>query len=163
MGGTDCIDNLIELTLEEHAEAHRILFETYGSVFDKIAWKALSGQITMSEAAKQAKLAGCKLGGLLQPKEAKSRGGKNNTYKTRLKAARARFERHGHLHENLSEESYKRYVAGRSAGGKIGGKKGMAVLQKMRYKCNDCGYISTPRWVKHHIKKEDHSGFEVIK
>lgn len=163
MGGTDNPENLIELTLEEHAEAHRILFETHGSIFDKIAWKALSGQITMSDAAKQAKLAGCKLGAIMQPLEAKAKGGRNNTYENRVKAAKARYEKHGHIHKNLSEESYRRYMAGKSKGGKIGGKKGIQVLMNMRYRCNDCGYISTPRWVKHHINKLEHSGFEVIK
>ena len=29
MGGTDDPSNLIELTVEEHAEAHKILFEKY--------------------------------------------------------------------------------------------------------------------------------------
>jgi hypothetical protein len=29
-GGTDDPSNLIELTVEQHAEAHRILFEQYG-------------------------------------------------------------------------------------------------------------------------------------
>ena len=42
--------NLIELTIEEHAEAHRKLYEKYGDQNDYIAWKALSGQITSAEA-----------------------------------------------------------------------------------------------------------------
>jgi hypothetical protein len=50
MGGTDDPNNLVELTVEEHAEAHRVLFEQYGKVEDKIAWKMLSGQITAVEA-----------------------------------------------------------------------------------------------------------------
>lgn len=50
MGGTDDPSNLIELTVEEHAEAHRKLFEQYGRWQDKIAWKALSGQISKEEA-----------------------------------------------------------------------------------------------------------------
>lgn len=44
-GGTDDPENLIELTIEEHAEAHHILFETNGQWQDFIAWKSLSGQI----------------------------------------------------------------------------------------------------------------------
>ena len=44
-GGTDDPSNLIELTPEEHAEAHRILYEEYGRWQDKLAWKGLSGQI----------------------------------------------------------------------------------------------------------------------
>lgn len=48
-GGTDDPSNLVELTVEEHAEAHRLLFEQYGKWQDEIAWKALGGQITKSE------------------------------------------------------------------------------------------------------------------
>jgi hypothetical protein len=45
MGGTDDPSNLVELTIEEHAEAHRILYETYGRWQDKVAWKGLLGLI----------------------------------------------------------------------------------------------------------------------
>jgi hypothetical protein len=43
MGGSDEPSNLIELSIEEHAIAHMKLFEKYGKIEDKIAWKALSG------------------------------------------------------------------------------------------------------------------------
>jgi hypothetical protein len=43
MGGSDERSNLIELTIEEHAEAHRKLYEEYHNWQDEIAWKALSG------------------------------------------------------------------------------------------------------------------------
>ena len=49
MGGTDDPDNLIELTVEEHAEAHRKLYEEHGRWQDKLAWKALSGQVSSAE------------------------------------------------------------------------------------------------------------------
>jgi hypothetical protein len=52
-GGTDDPSNLIELTIEEHAEAHRLLFEEHGRYQDKIAWKMLSGQISVAEATIQ--------------------------------------------------------------------------------------------------------------
>ena len=48
-GGTDDPSNLVKLTIEEHAEAHRKLFETYGRKEDYIAWKGLSGQWTKTE------------------------------------------------------------------------------------------------------------------
>ena len=50
MGGSDDSSNLIKLTIEEHAEAHKQLFETHGLQEDYIAWKALSGQISFAEA-----------------------------------------------------------------------------------------------------------------
>lgn len=49
MGGTDDPSNLISLTVQEHAEAHRILFESHGCWQDEVAWKALSGQIGKEE------------------------------------------------------------------------------------------------------------------
>lgn len=45
MGGTNDPENLVELTIEEHAEAHRILYEKHGLIQDYCAWKGLSGQI----------------------------------------------------------------------------------------------------------------------
>lgn len=53
-GGTDDPDNLIELTVAEHAEAHQKLFEQYGRWQDEVAWKALSGQITSDDARREA-------------------------------------------------------------------------------------------------------------
>ena len=53
-GGTDDKSNLVELTVEEHADAHRKLYEQYGRQGDYIAWKALSGQISGAEAQRLA-------------------------------------------------------------------------------------------------------------
>ena len=50
MGGTDDPSNLIELTIAEHAEAHKKLYEEYGSKFDYIAYMGLSNQIGKEEA-----------------------------------------------------------------------------------------------------------------
>lgn len=58
MGGTDDPINLIKLTVFEHAEAHRVLFEKHGHWQDELAWKALSGQIGKEEIMKTAQLAG---------------------------------------------------------------------------------------------------------
>lgn len=49
IGGTDDPANLIELSVEDHAEAHRILYEKYGREEDKMAWLGLSGQATKKE------------------------------------------------------------------------------------------------------------------
>ena len=54
MGGSNDPSNLIELTVAEHAEAHKKLFEEYGCWQDEIAWKALSGQITSDQARREA-------------------------------------------------------------------------------------------------------------
>ena len=50
MGGTDDLSNLVKLTIAEHAEAHKKLFEEHGSKFDYIAYMALSNQIGKEEA-----------------------------------------------------------------------------------------------------------------
>lgn len=44
-GGTDDPANLVELTIEEHAEAHRLLYEQNGHWQDKVAWQGLLGLI----------------------------------------------------------------------------------------------------------------------
>jgi hypothetical protein len=48
-GGTDDPSNLIELTVEEHIEAHKELFENHNQWQDYVAWKALSGCIGKDE------------------------------------------------------------------------------------------------------------------
>ena len=53
MGGNDEPENLIELTIEEHAEAHKVLFEKYGHWEDKLAWQGLANMITKEELVKQ--------------------------------------------------------------------------------------------------------------
>lgn len=42
-GGTDDSNNLVELSIDEHAEAHRILYEQHGRWQDRVAWLSLSG------------------------------------------------------------------------------------------------------------------------
>jgi hypothetical protein len=49
MGGTNDPSNLVDLTIEEHAEAHKLLFEKHGLVEDLIAWKCLSGRSITEE------------------------------------------------------------------------------------------------------------------
>lgn len=60
MGGTDDPSNLIELTVEEHAEAHRILYEEHGYQADFMAWQMLKGQMGKDEAMFMARSIGGK-------------------------------------------------------------------------------------------------------
>ena len=48
-GGTNDPSNLVRLTVEEHAEAHRKLYEQYVRIGDKIAWQMLSGKTNDTE------------------------------------------------------------------------------------------------------------------
>lgn len=54
MGGKDDASNLIEVSVEEHSEIHRKLFEKHGRWQDFVAYRALSGQITHYEATIEA-------------------------------------------------------------------------------------------------------------
>ena len=49
MGGTNDPSNLIELTIEEHAEAHRLLYEQYGREQDRRAWLGLTKMMSGEE------------------------------------------------------------------------------------------------------------------
>lgn len=49
MGGSNDPSNLVELTIEEHAEAHRKLYEQYGKPQDKRAWMGLAKILTGEE------------------------------------------------------------------------------------------------------------------
>jgi hypothetical protein len=93
MGGTDDPSNLVELTVEEHAEAHRKLYEEHGSAYDFVAWKALSGQITSDEARRLATIA--------------TWTGRNHTEEAKEKIRKARTEQKS-SGWNWNEESRKR-------------------------------------------------------
>ena len=49
MGGSNDPSNLIELTVEEHAEAHKKLYDEYGNWQDYLAWQGLSGRMGKEE------------------------------------------------------------------------------------------------------------------
>ena len=53
MGGTDDPSNLKELTVKQHARAHKKLFKQHGKWEDKIAYEMLSGQITSYQAQQE--------------------------------------------------------------------------------------------------------------
>lgn len=58
MGGTDDPSNLIELTIEQHAQAHLDLYEEHGRWQDQLAYRMLSGSITNAEAIREAQRQG---------------------------------------------------------------------------------------------------------
>lgn len=61
--GTDDISNIIELTIEEHAEAHRLLYEQHNRPEDRLAWQALSGMLSRQEIIQElCRIAGTKGG-----------------------------------------------------------------------------------------------------
>lgn len=96
MGGTDDPSNLVELTVEDHAEAHRILYETHGKYEDYLAWQGLLGIVPRQE--------------LIQELQ------KLNAHNTNKKL----LEKYGvissfqlpHVREKISESNRKRYAEG---------------------------------------------------
>jgi hypothetical protein len=52
-GGTDDASNIVELTVPEHAEAHKKLWELYGRDEDFVAWQGLSKMIGKEEIIRQ--------------------------------------------------------------------------------------------------------------
>lgn len=62
MGGNDKPENLVELTIEEHAEEHRKLYEEHGHWQDLIAWKGLLGLLSSDECASLSIKEGAKKG-----------------------------------------------------------------------------------------------------
>jgi len=62
LGGTDDPSNLVELTIEQHAEAHRLLYEQHGNWQDYVAWQGLAKLDANFDAAKQSMLEGSRRG-----------------------------------------------------------------------------------------------------
>lgn len=52
-GGTDDPSNIIQLTVEEHAKAHKKLWEEHGRWQDRLAWLSLTNQIGKEERQKE--------------------------------------------------------------------------------------------------------------
>jgi len=68
-GGSDDTENIVELTVEEHAQAHKDLWEKYGKKEDWLAWQGLSKMIDRQEIIKEAiKLGSSKAGKIAGPK-----------------------------------------------------------------------------------------------
>jgi hypothetical protein len=69
MGGGNNKENLIEVTVERHAMFHYCNWRLWGKEEDKIAWKTLSSQMTLSEAQYAAiKLGARKTGQVMKDK-----------------------------------------------------------------------------------------------
>lgn len=94
MGGDDNPNNLIELSIEEHANAHKKLYELYGHYEDKIAWLGLSGRIGKEEIL----LERSRLGG-----KANKGTPKTKEHKEKIRAANKENPRKGGVKEHTSK------------------------------------------------------------
>jgi len=81
MGGSDNFENLVEVTVTQHAMFHYCNWCLWRNQQDKIAWKALAGIITCEEAVYQALSLGAKIRNQLPCKEKTKEKISNNNKK----------------------------------------------------------------------------------
>ena len=101
MGGSNDKSNLITLTIEEHAMAHKALYEEHGKKADYIAYKSLLKQ--MDNAERQLGLS--------------SIGGKNNMGKSKSEEHKAKIAesiKKWHEDQNFSADGRNRTLESRS-------------------------------------------------
>jgi hypothetical protein len=119
IGGSDHPSNLIELTIEDHAIAHRHLWKMYGRKEDKIAWLCLSKRIDKEDLIRQR----CSLGG---SKPQTNIGKMKISESSKLRAINGDY--HGEEgRRKISEKSKNRKVTERA-------KQNMSKAQKQRFK-----------------------------
>jgi hypothetical protein len=109
-GGTDDASNLVYLTIEEHAEAHRLLFEKYGRREDYLAWKGLAGLIGKDEIIKEKNSLNSSRPGELNPFY-----GKKHTEETKQKISEGQKRRKAER-----PESFKTYTRTEAHKKKVG-------------------------------------------
>jgi hypothetical protein len=63
MGGSNEPENLVEVTVTQHAMFHFCNYQLWGNWEDRLAWRGLSGQITPDEIALEAMVLGGRKGG----------------------------------------------------------------------------------------------------
>jgi hypothetical protein len=95
------------LTIEEHAEAHRLLYEQYGRWQDRVAWHGLEKRISKQEAERQAHLEG--VASFRKSENAKRRDAKASA------SLREKYTHQPHWKIGLSKETDAR-VANAAAG-----------------------------------------------
>ena len=80
MGGTDDPNNIIELSVEEHAKAHFELYQKHGKQEDYLAWKSLTKQIGHEQIfAETSRIGGLKNKGKSKTEDHKSKISDSNT------------------------------------------------------------------------------------
>jgi hypothetical protein len=149
-------------TQEKRVSKDKKLYEEHGNEFDLIAYRGLSGQITMSEAKKLAQIEGRKKGGDI------ARANRNATGNHIGKWSKET----GHVYTIATPESMRKggSKVGRmlvetgkwkeiqSLGGKVGGKIASKITNSQRWQCLECGKIDRPASLGWHMKKQQHVG-----
>jgi len=123
MGGSDEPENLVEVTVTQHVMFHFCNYQLWSNEEDRIAWRAISGQIGVDEIKREVQLLGAKKGGQVAGQKAYENG--TGIFKMTpeeksaagKKGAQKVMENGSGIHKMSSEE---KSIAGRE-GGKIGG------------------------------------------
>lgn len=162
MGGTDDPNNLIELSIKEHALWHWCNWQLWNTEYDKIAWLALTKQIDIPEAKRQAQLAGARIGGIKSSQIRKEKGNtigdwNKRTQHVRTIATPESCKKGGSIVGRMLVESG-RFAEIQKLGSHKGGKASAAIVNKRKYECSECGFISTAGGVGNHQKRTKHQG-----
>ena len=142
-GGTNAPDNIARLTVEEHSEAHRLLYEKYGRWQDKIAWLAIAGHIGKEEIIREKQYqngkdsVGRKCS--LETRKILSEIGKNYTFTTEHRKNISK-SKEGH---EVSEETRKKISKTKS--GSPSNRKGVTLSPETKKKISDS---LKGRWAK---------------
>ena len=102
-GGTDDPSNLVQLTVEEHAQAHLELFEKYGRWQDELAYKGLSGMIGKEEIIRLIQSRPKPKSEETKRKMSESRKGKKFSDETRRNMSRAKSNMSDETKRKMSE------------------------------------------------------------
>jgi hypothetical protein len=158
-GGTDDPSNLVELTIEEHAEAHRVLWETHGRWQDKLAWLGLTGQVGTEEARLEAIRQGVQTRDMsyFQTDEWKKRvkGWMSGRVVSDITKARMSKPKSSIHRQNLREHLTKHNTRPQSDEFR---QHMSQVVKASRMKCPLCDFESTRTHVTRHINKAHKNG-----
>lgn len=152
MGGTDDPSNLIELTVEEHAEAHRLLFEQHRRKEDELAWKGLAGIIGKEELLHELfVLAGSKS---KPPKNHKANLGRkwSEEYKMNMKIVCSGLKKSESHKKKISECKSKDWLVITPTGQKM-------KIKNMENYCKDNGLSSSKMYSVASKLRKHHKGY----
>lgn len=128
MGGDDSAENLVILTVEEHAIAHKELYEIYGKREDYVAWKCLSGQMAVEDILLERSRLGAK-------KRSQKNIGRKNTEESKKKMSLAKLGKkrteESKLKQSVSVTGDKNHFYGKTHTEET--KKKMSLAKKRRY------------------------------
>jgi hypothetical protein len=153
-GGTDIDSNLIKLTTEEHADAHKKLYEQYGRQQDYIAWKALSGQIGKEEARVLAtKAANIGKKHTEESRKNMSEGQKGKKYSNRKgKCSGEKNNFFGKFHSEETKEKMRKQKIGKNLSDehRKNISRKLKGVPKKKIQCPHCGKIGGSSQMKRH-------------